>query len=155
MACFAKLRVIHKFVFIFKNSFRFRFVNTPGIAYLQIETNLPSAAPINFLQKIPNIGYCTVNCKYSNLQNILISSVLFSNGNLFFSVEDKSLGRELWSCGAATAAISTIALANSISIYPNPSNGIFQLTIDNMPSAKGELVIYNILGEKVYPQIRK
>ena len=36
------------------------------------------------------------------------------------------------------------------STYPNPSNGIFQLTVDNMQSAKGELEIYNLFGEKVY-----
>ena len=36
------------------------------------------------------------------------------------------------------------------SAYPNPSNGIFQLTFDPMPSSNGELEIYNVSGEKVF-----
>ncbi len=39
---------------------------------------------------------------------------------------------------------------NFISVYPNPSNGIFQLTVDNMQSAEVELEIYNVSGEKIY-----
>jgi len=35
----------------------------------------------------------------------------------------------------------------TISIYPNPSNGIFTL---NSQSAKGEIYIYNLLGEVIY-----
>ncbi|MDP1728505.1 MAG: T9SS type A sorting domain-containing protein [Bacteroidota bacterium] len=39
---------------------------------------------------------------------------------------------------------------HNFSAYPNPSNGIFQLTFDNMQSSNGELEIYNVSGEKVY-----
>ena len=41
-------------------------------------------------------------------------------------------------------------IRNTISVYPNPSNGNFQLTFDNMQSAKGELEIYSVTGERVY-----
>jgi plastocyanin len=42
---------------------------------------------------------------------------------------------------------------NGISVYPNPSNGSFQLKLDNSLSAKKfELGIYTLKGEKVYAQ---
>ncbi len=39
---------------------------------------------------------------------------------------------------------------NYLSVYPNPSSGIFQLTVDNIQSSYGETEIYNVSGEKVY-----
>jgi hypothetical protein len=44
--------------------------------------------------------------------------------------------------------------ATDITIYPNPSTGIFQLTFDNMQTSNGELEIYNALGGKVYAQTK-
>jgi alpha-tubulin suppressor-like RCC1 family protein len=35
------------------------------------------------------------------------------------------------------------------SVYPNPSSGIFQLTVDNLQSANSRVEIYNVLGEKI------
>ncbi len=43
--------------------------------------------------------------------------------------------------------IHEIGNGENISIYPNPSNGIFTL---NSQSAKGEIYIYNLLGEVIY-----
>lgn len=39
---------------------------------------------------------------------------------------------------------------NFIVIYPNPSNGIFNLRLDNLNSDKRLLEVYNAIGEKVY-----
>lgn len=52
-------------------------------------------------------------------------------------------------CNGASAILEN-AEENYISVYPNPSIGIFQLTVDNMQLAKGELEIYNVFGKKVY-----
>lgn len=43
--------------------------------------------------------------------------------------------------------IHELGNGETISIYPNPSNGIFTL---NLQSAKGEIYIYNLLGEVIY-----
>ena len=43
-------------------------------------------------------------------------------------------------------------LANEISVFPNPSNGIFQLNFKNEQSFIGTLEIYNAIGEKVYAE---
>ena len=52
----------------------------------------------------------------------------------------------------ATTGISENAIQPvGFTIYPNPTTGIFQLTIDNgqlLP--EGELSIYNMIGEKIY-----
>ena len=48
------------------------------------------------------------------------------------------------------SAIAENLIENLISVYPNPSSGIFQMTFDNMQLSKVEIEIYNALGEKVY-----
>lgn len=46
--------------------------------------------------------------------------------------------------------INSIAYSeNSFSIYPNPNNGVFSISLQNT-DAKLEVEIYNLLGEKVY-----
>lgn len=50
-----------------------------------------------------------------------------------------------------TTGIADNLLKEGISVYPNPSNGKFQLTINNPSSAKNyDLGIYDALGNKVY-----
>ena len=45
------------------------------------------------------------------------------------------------------AGIEDVALNNEISIYPNPSNGVFAVSMDNITSLKYE--VYNVLGQSV------
>jgi plastocyanin len=50
-----------------------------------------------------------------------------------------------------TTGIAENKLKDGISIFPNPSNGNFQLKINNPQTAKDyELGIYNVLGARVY-----
>ncbi len=49
-----------------------------------------------------------------------------------------------------TTNIEESLFNNTIAVYPNPSNGIFQLTFDNMQLINGALEILNALGERVY-----
>ncbi len=46
----------------------------------------------------------------------------------------------------STVGISEIADANNVFIFPNPSQGKFSI------EAKGDLIIYSVLGEKIYSQ---
>ena len=48
------------------------------------------------------------------------------------------------------SGIDDLSAEHFISIYPNPSNGIFQFNLENIQSVKANLQIYNILGEMVY-----
>jgi len=52
--------------------------------------------------------------------------------------------------GSLTGETDNSEIGNDITIYPNPSNGIFQLTIDNVQFPKAEIEVYNMLGELVY-----
>ena len=42
--------------------------------------------------------------------------------------------------------------ANNLSVFPNPSNGIFNISIENIQGVtKNNMVeIYNVIGEKIY-----
>lgn len=50
-----------------------------------------------------------------------------------------------------TAGVTELSNTNVFRLYPNPSNGIFQLKITNYElGINGNLAVYNVLGEKVY-----
>lgn len=57
------------------------------------------------------------------------------------------------SCGTiSTAGVSEVKVKNEeVKVYPNPSNGIFQLEITNYKSGiNNEVEIYNVLGQQIY-----
>ncbi len=51
-----------------------------------------------------------------------------------------------------STAVTEVFNNNEISIYPNPSTGLFTITMQNN-SIKSKLEIYNMLGEKVLEQL--
>lgn len=73
------------------------------------------------------------------------------NGTIFFSNFSSAEGYELWSYTPISTGLSAIQNSQpEVTIYPNPSNGHFQLNISNIPSGKSTVEIYNITGQKVY-----
>ncbi|MGP8215753.1 MAG: T9SS type A sorting domain-containing protein [Bacteroidia bacterium] len=75
---------------------------------------------------------------------------LDSSGNLY--VADVA-NNEIRMITGIPTSISTLASNSaSISVYPNPNNGAFQLRIKNYESGIRNVEIYNLLGEKVYSQ---
>lgn len=73
------------------------------------------------------------------------------NDVLFYGMSSSGTGKELWKFKPSTAAIPEAEMISSqLLIYPNPSNGIFQLTFENMQITNAKLEIYNVLGVKVY-----
>ncbi|MES2593440.1 MAG: T9SS type A sorting domain-containing protein [Bacteroidota bacterium] len=48
-----------------------------------------------------------------------------------------------------TTGVEELNGNEEIGVYPNPSQGRFELTIKNTPSVNGNLEIVNVLGEKV------
>lgn len=55
-----------------------------------------------------------------------------------------------WYASSLTTGINSIAYSGSfLSIYPNPNNGIFSISLQNYV-AKSEVEIFNVLGEKIY-----
>ncbi len=47
-------------------------------------------------------------------------------------------------------SVNTIQTDNSVTIYPNPSNGVFNIEITNYELGITNMEVYNIMGEKVY-----
>lgn len=37
-----------------------------------------------------------------------------------------------------------------LAIYPNPSNGVFTISVANLPAKKAELRIINVIGNEIY-----
>lgn len=62
---------------------------------------------------------------------------------------DSHIPVQVMSLCTTPSAIRTLS-EPIISISPNPSDGIFLLTLDDMQLSKGSLEVYNVLGEKVY-----
>ncbi len=61
-------------------------------------------------------------------------------------------GRGMWKTGLYdwTAGISTInAAGNNITVFPNPSSGLFTVDIDSKQTDNLSLSVFNLIGEKV------
>ena len=56
----------------------------------------------------------------------------------------------IFSIAKATTGIEDIQSNASIDIYPNPSNGLFNLNLSNISDSKLKLEVYNLMGEKVW-----
>jgi hypothetical protein len=76
-------------------------------------------------EPVPNGNRINLGC-YGNTYNSSKSFTTSNNEHLF---SDKSV---------------------EIAVYPNPTSGTFQLNIDNLSFTKGELTVFNVLGEKVF-----
>jgi hypothetical protein len=76
--------------------------------------------------------------------------VLDASGNLYISDLDDKRIREV----KGIVGIDEINSVNkSISVYPNPSNGVFTIQVKSEElRTKNTIEVYNVLGEKVYSQ---
>ncbi len=67
---------------------------------------------------------------------------------LYISDADNQVVRKL--SGLTTGVSSVSAEHAQITVYPNPSNGIFTIAMKNTSLKVNTVEVYNILGEKVY-----
>jgi ELWxxDGT repeat protein len=68
------------------------------------------------------------------------------NGNVFFRAESASAGVELWSCVAVTSSVADVELADIVSIYPNPSTGVFNIKSKSQLK-DASIKVYSIYGQ--------
>lgn len=83
------------------------------------------------------------------------NSTLYAGGQ--FDSADGVPANHIASLVSIPTSVTAInAIATTVSVYPNPSSGIFNFQINNsqltMDNAGIEIDIYNILGEKVHSQ---
>jgi len=69
------------------------------------------------------------------------STTLYCSGENLFVAK--------YSCNKETE-INELSDIISVTISPNPGNGIFQLAFNNVKAPIGELQVYNLLGEKIF-----
>jgi ELWxxDGT repeat protein len=70
------------------------------------------------------------------------------NGTLLFFATTESSGVQLWSSAINTGIAE--AGANTLSVYPNPSAGIFNVSLRNLDGAS--LAVFNTAGQRVHTQ---
>ncbi len=54
-----------------------------------------------------------------------------------------------------TANQSIVSNSAEITVYPNPNNGLFSITLSNpeLVSSSQSIEVYNVLGEKIYSSL--
>lgn len=74
--------------------------------------------------------------------------LVMASGGVMYVAED--LNNDVRKITGITS-VDEIAVNNSVRVYPNPSNGIFNIQITNYkPVISGMIEVYNLGGEKVY-----
>lgn len=71
-------------------------------------------------------------------------NVVFSQGGAFEDDDSRSFSVDV------AASVGENTLANALSIYPNPSNGLVNVAFNLTSSERVNIDIYNVLGEVVY-----
>ena len=78
---------------------------------------------------------------------------IMSSGGTITSIDSgriSSGGIETIGC-IVTSVNNIVPMTVGVSVYPNPSNGIFQLEINNSElGIKNSVEVYNVLGEKIF-----
>jgi hypothetical protein len=113
-------------------------------------------------------GYLEYNLNWTTYGCFALSNEWLNKGDVFFGVKfqtpsDTAYGWvkvnvtayqtvlvEEFSLNKQITGVNSIdGINNSISVYPNPANGIFNLQM-NTTNANSQIEIYNVYGEKVY-----
>jgi hypothetical protein len=72
------------------------------------------------------------------------------NDKLYFSADDYSLfGRELWAYDDLSTSISSAGVSQEVTIFPNPTSGIIDITIPMFIKDNIKIEIYNIYGQVI------
>ncbi len=98
------------------------------------------SAWLNFSKGLPNTCWIT-------------EMMIYNDGTPNSSVRVSFYGRGIWESplysNIITAASTVNNNSSAVKIYPNPSNGIFTILLQNT-TENAQLEIYNLLGQKIY-----
>ena len=85
----------------------------------------------------------------TNLPNVIVNDLKYFNptGTLIAA----TYGRGIWTSAAAVNGINTIADNNgSVKVYPNPTNGALNVTLNLPKNGSYTMTVANMLGQTVY-----
>ena len=112
-----------------------------------VSTNLYSSIPFDSggvqVAYYGGMGMPTMAVVAGNTHKVLHTSVGYVAGDTAIIADSI---RTFFGC--ASAGVHDFSLANSVSVYPNPSNGKFQVSCPK--SQVSTLEIFNVMGEKFY-----
>ena len=124
--------------------------------YYTIEKSCIGCSALKFVGIINAAGNSSTTLNYSFIESIPATDTCF-----IYRLEGTDLNGQ-WSfylspitvCASFSGTdVQDLSEINSISIYPNPSNGLFVIKWDKGQGTMGELEIYNMLGEVIYQSL--
>lgn len=133
--------------FVYKN--RMLFIGNVG-GYVDVYSTDGTAAG-TFKLSPPGV---TTFPTWGNI-NLFGGYVLHSDGAVYMNASFTANYDELWRIKDTSAALSvnkTETKTNSLTIYPNPSDGIFTLQLENTNFQHGSIAVYDVTGRIVYLQ---
>lgn len=102
-------------------------------------------------------SYGASQCKVSILGD---STILIRSGMQYplynqqmhdvWSEPSSNISRVIMYVDSVTTYVRQTTLDASVNVYPNPSSGIFSIELKNNTTVKGNIEVYNLVGEKVY-----
>jgi hypothetical protein len=93
--------------------------------------------------------YLPVNGSVSNGGAGYVAATVDGNGNVYAAYSGYSAFVKKLICPTAINEVQGDDNTSKVSVYPNPSHGIFNIALQNV-TGKSYIEVYNILGEKVY-----
>ncbi len=94
----------------------------------------------NTVWKLCNVSLAS----YATSDHAIIKIINVTDGGNNLYIDNINIG------ASATLGVNEIALdENIVTVFPNPSEGKFQLAINNEQLASGAIKIYNVLGESI------
>jgi hypothetical protein len=144
--------------------------NFTSLFYVASDTGLTTPVSCNIhINSGDTIGVygarsTSTTCSYGSSQckiSILGDSTVLIRSGMQYSLYDQQM-HDVWSeassnisrvimyVDSAATYVQQTTLDASVNVYPNPSSGIFSIEFKNNTTIKGDIEVYNVVGEKVY-----
>ena len=92
-------------------------------------------------------GTWSTTCPWQQYAVIVYMGHGMSGSGAIISVEDNTAPDYSSLVNTTTTGVSDIAVENNVSVYPNPSTGVFSIELSKL--AVGTIEVYNSVGERV------
>ena len=114
-------------------------VNSPNVD-IMFSTDGGQTYPVAIAQNVPNNGSAVVNVP--NLNTTTGRMMIISSNNIFFDLNDAIITVD------GTVGVEEFAFDN-FAVYPNPSNGTFNLTFKPASNNNVEVSLYDLRGRVI------
>lgn len=127
---------------IYNNKLLFRVYYGSGMGS-QVTVSDGTAAGTKILQ--PDIA--------PNPSPLISTQWVIYNNSVYISADYDNKGTELWKLTDNTVSVPEAAPKNSLSIYPNPTDGQVTITLQHPTAEAGIIQVYDAMGRVIYTRI--